>query len=341
MASLREFSKMAGVSTATVSRVFSKPDTVAPDTRDRLLKLADRMGFRPSAVGRVAFGGRTRSVGVLLPSLTVSHFAQIAMGLQNRFLEDDHLPMILQHDGIDAQRAVRRLVDHKVDAMILNLIHEGFTSHDFEDVIKSGLPVVTLDMVRAGLPYDSVASDDLMGGRLVAEHLLDLGHRHFGFVYFGAGHSSADVRLQGFRQAISERGVALTDQQIVRLDSQYEDREQRLVADLIHMLQRPDRPTAIFASTDYLALSVYEAARSLKIKIPRDLSVIGYANLNFSTSIDPPLTSVSQNGYQIGTEAARLVLKRLEHPKGQSINVLIPTALVLRHSTAPPRHVSQ
>ena len=89
MPSLREFSKMAGVSTATVSRVFSKPDTVAPQTRERLLKLADRMGFRPSAVGRVAFGGKTRSVGVVLPSLEISHFAQIALGLQDRFMEED------------------------------------------------------------------------------------------------------------------------------------------------------------------------------------------------------------------------------------------------------------
>lgn len=325
---------MAGVSTATVSRVFSKPDTVAPETRQRLLKLADRIGFRPSAVGRVAFGGRTRSVGVLLPTLIVSHFAEIAAGLQARFLEDDYLPMILQHDGTDAQRAVRRLLDHKVDALILNLIHEGFTANDFSDVIKSKIPVVTLDTVRAGLPYDSVASDDLMGGRLAAEHLLELGHRKFGFLYFGEGHSSADVRLQGFREALSEHGIAITPQQIVRLDSHKESRDQDLIADLIHILSTPNRPTAFFASTDYLALNVYETVRTLKLKIPQDLSVVGYANLNFSTSVEPPLTSICQNGYQIGLHAAEQVLKRLENPKAPITNIQIPTELITRQSTA-------
>lgn len=336
MPSLREFSKMAGVSTATVSRVFSKPETVAPETRKRLLKLADRMGFRPSAVGRVAFGGRTRSVGVLLPSLMVSHFAQIASGLQARFLEDDYLPMILQHDGIDAQRAVRRLLDHKVDAMIMNLVHEGYTPNDFADVIKSGLPVVTLDMVRAGLPYDSVASDDLMGGRLVADHLVDLGHRRFGFGYFGAGHSSSDVRLQGFREGLNEYGITLPDRMIVKLNRHREDREQVMVNDFVQLLQRPNRPTAIFAANDQMAQRVYEACRILKLKIPRDLSVVGYANLNFTTSVDPPLTTVSQNGHQIGIEAARLVLRHLDHPKDPSSNVLIPTHMVLRQSTSTP-----
>ncbi len=337
MPSLREFSKMAGVSTATVSRVFSKPDTVAPETRERLLKLADRMGFRPSAVGRVAFGGRTRSVGVVLPSLEISHFAQIALGLQDRFMEDDYLPMILQHSGefgIDACKAIRRLLDHKVDAMIMNLIYEGFTPKDFADVTKSGLPVVTLDMVRAGLPYDSVASDDMMGARLAAEHLLDLGHRQFAFLYFGDGHSSADVRLQGFRDALNEHHLALHPDRVLKLLFSRDDREALMLEQLTQLLQQPARPTAIFAATDFLAMNVYKAARQLKIKIPQQLSVIGYANLNFTPSVDPPLTTISQNGYQIGVKAADMVLKRLNEPDAPYVHELIPTKLVLRQSTA-------
>ena len=340
MQSLRQFSKLAGVSAATVSRVFSSPEVVARDTCERILELAQSVGFRPSAVSKAAFGGKTRSIGVLLPVLNVSYFADIASSLQQALLTDDYLPMVLEKDTNGERRAVRRLIDHRVDALVINLIDEGLTPDDFAEMLRAKLPTVLLGPIHANLPADIVANDDVRGGILTGEHLAALGHRHFGFCYFGSGHSASDLRLVGFRQAITRHAGQLPDNCITTLPTGLADPEagDAAVADqLTRILSRPDRPTAIFASTDILAGIVYKVARQLGLKIPADLSVVGYANLTFSGLVDPPMTTIDQNGREIGRRAAELVLSRLKNPLMPRQSIVVPVQFVDRQSTAPPR----
>lgn len=342
MRSLREFSKLAGVSPSTVSRVFSGTGRVSPETQKRILQLAESLDFRPSAIGQVAFGGGTQSVGVLVPSLAVSFFADIVRGLQKHMLKTDHLPIVLEAEtGIFDQRAVQRLLDHRVDAMLLTLMSESLTPDDLGSILRSQIPVVILGSFRASLGLDAVDNDDLAGGRAVAEHLLGLGHRDFGFVYFGEGHTNSDQRLNGFREALAEAGVALPTENIVSLDPHRADRERLLGDDLLKLLSRPDRPTAVFASTDDLARAVYSTARGLGLSIPHDLSVVGYANLNFSGLISPPLTTVDQNGLEIGHRAAQLILDRLGSPQAPYRTEIVPVRLVVRESTARPPKTRQ
>jgi len=334
--SLREFSRLAGVSAATVSRVSSNQGNVAPDTEQRILKLAEAVGFRPSAIGRVAFGGQTHSVGVLLPSLRVSFFADIAAGLQIPLLNQDYLPMILQLWPADEQKAVQRLLDHRVDALVVNLVDESLTTRDFAIITKSQLPLVLLGPWHAGLTADNIASDDVLGGRLAGRHLLALGHKRIGFGYFGEGHSSADLRQAGLTAALESSGLTLRKEDIARLPPHSANRDAEFAAQTRVILRRADRPTAFFASTDTLAKLVYQVARELKLHIPRDLSIVGFADLDFAPLIDPPLTTIHQNGMEFGKQAAEMVLRRLQNPNLPQQSMLMPTHLVVRQSTASP-----
>jgi DNA-binding LacI/PurR family transcriptional regulator len=335
--SLRDIARLAGVSPATVSRVYSGSRPVAPKTRQRILDLAAEHGFRPSAIGQAAFGGRTRSIGVLLPDLAVSFFADIAGGLQQELLQADYLPMILERQTSNTdRRAIQRLLDHRVDGMLLHLIDEALLPQDFALVMKAGLPIVLIGVIHPTLNVDIVTNDDRTGAREIGAHLLELGHRRLGFVYFGAGHSASDLRLAGFRDALGRNGLVLREQDMARYDPFDSDRDARLHAELLRILRQPDRPTAIFAPADNLAGKVYRAARELGLRIPTDLSVAGFANLNFSPLTDPPLTTVDQLGAEVGRRAARLMLDRIAHPNRRRRTEIVATQLIVRASTAPP-----
>jgi LacI family transcriptional regulator len=335
--SLRDIARLAEVSPATVSRVFTGRTPVAEDTRQRVLDIAAAHGFRPSAIGQVAFGGGTQSIGVLVPNLSTSFFADIAQGLQLELLQADYLPMILQEEtGDPERRAIGRLLDHRVDGMVLHLVDEALQPHDFSLVLKVGIPVVLLGVISPALVFDVVCNDDRQGGRQVGEHLVGLGHRRLGFCYFGAGHSAADTRLAGFREVLDRTGIALREQDIAKLDPFAPDRDALFQADMLRVLRNPDRPTAIFASTDLLARTVYLVAREVGLRIPQDLSVVGFANLNFAALTDPPLTTVDQHGIELGRRAARLIMARLKDPSMPRRSEVVPTQLVVRASTAAP-----
>ncbi|MEI8195242.1 MAG: LacI family DNA-binding transcriptional regulator [Phycisphaerae bacterium] len=338
MRSLREFSKMAGVSPATVSRVFSNSDTISAATAQRIRELAQSVGFRPNAVSRAAFGGATRSIGILLPDLSTSFFNDIAIGLQQRLLQDDYLPMVLQYAGVTGgeSRAVRRLVDHRVDGLVLSLTNESLTPDDFATMLKAHLPMALVGGFQDSLSADTICNNGVQGSQLVAEHLIRLGHRSFGFCYYGDGHSTCDARLSGFREVLNNNGLLLRGQDISRLPPHVADPVEAHRTHLRAVLSRPDRPTAIFASTDHLATDVYAVAREMNLRIPEDLSVVGYANLNFSSLIYPPLTTVRECGREMGEQAAVVILERLQHPRSPRRAVTIPSELVLRASTAPP-----
>jgi LacI family transcriptional regulator len=334
--SLRQFARLAGVSPATVSRVFSdKGDMVASETREHVLTLADSCGFRPAAINRVSFGGRTNSVGVLVPMLGVSYFADFTLGLQQELLPSGILPMILQSQGDSERLAVRRLLDHRVDALVLLLVDETLHQDDFLEVLPAQVPLLLIGPTRSGLQGDTVDTDDVEGGRLAGEHLLALGHRRLGFCYFGEGHSSCDNRLKGFRSALGAHGVVLRDEDIAYLrphmpqDEMYD----RLREDLKRILTGPERATAIFASTDLLALEVYRVAAEMGLRIPEDLSVVGYADLDFAAFVQPPLTTIRQDGVAVGRRAGELLLRRFEAPEAAMERAVIGVGLVKRGST--------
>jgi LacI family transcriptional regulator len=163
-----------------------------------------------------------------------------------------------------------------------------------------------------------------------------LGHRRIGFVYYGEGHSSCDQRLTGFRRALAEYGAELREEDIARNPVRLTEAERlRLLhADIERVLNRESRPTAIFAPSDFLAAEVYRVARRLGLSIPGDLSVMGFANLDFSSLVDPPLTTIRQDGIAMGEAAGAQVLRRLKQPDASTFHYVQPVELIVRESTA-------
>ncbi len=322
MISLRDFAEKAGVSRMTVSRAFSGSDKIAAATKERLVRLAEKYDFRPCAVRPSARTGRTRSIGVLCPGYGgLSYFHSIGRGIQDELLASGYLPILLTVEAENFRSCFNRLVDHRIDGIIIQSIPAQLTEQDLGYFDRHGIPAVLLNDMK-GSGHDSVSTDDQMGGRMAARHLLDSGHRKIAVCISAQGF---EPRVKSFLAELAKSGIPKYKTRIIRHDpGRFHD----------GLIQ--DGTTAIFAVNDLVALDLYGAAYRSGMRIPADLSIIGYANLEFCPRLSPPLTTIQQNGYMEGIEAARLVIRRLKGDKSPPQTVRVPTKLVVRESVAPP-----
>ncbi len=329
---IKEFAELAGVSTATVSRVFSHQDKVAPRTRERIIELARKYRFRPNQVSQASFGGKTKSVGVLLCRLSCSYFADIAVGIQKEMLGKNYLPIIidLREDGERA--GIKRLVDHRVDGIIISIADQTLTKADISEITHNNLPVVTVDTTILKDAYDNVCSDDIAGGRIAGDLLYANGHRHIGYAYIGsADNPGVQDRLTGLRQSLADKGLTVDPIDIRRLPPAMDLRD-KLFLDYCEYLRGPERPTAIFAYSDNVAPIIYQAANLAGLKLPDDLSIIGHAGLDFSDLLLPRLTTIYQDARQIGATAAGMLFERINGFNGPPRKAMNEVKLVERDS---------
>ncbi len=338
MLTLRQFAKMANISPATVSRVFSGSAKVLPETRERIMALAAKCGFSPACARPARLNGGTRSVGLLLPVLNIRYFSDIAFAVQKSLGERGYLSIAVEGRAFpDGDRtALKRLIEHSVDGLIMDVIDESVSRDEFSRIANFKGPIVQIDSNRAGFSTDTVRTDDIEGGRLAAKHLLELGHRRISFCRYGEGHSTCENRFAGFRSMLEAFGVTYDPRLEVALPPREPRRQEIFMASLKKLLSMPAgrRPTAIFAPMDPMVPDIYEAASALGLGIPRDLSVVGYSDFDLAEMLHPKLTTVRQDGVAVGAEAVRLFFDRMENPDAPLKSSVIPVELIVRASTA-------
>lgn len=307
---IRQVAQTAGVSLITASRAISGRGSVAEATRKRVLAVAERLKYRPNRLVSAVMGGRSRTVGVMVP--IGSWFqAQIIRGIHDTLSKHAYLPIVHFHgDGPGAVRDgeelefVHRLIEHRVDGLIFFPSDESVTQNYLKEVWERGLPLVAVDRRIARTNADFSGTDDVAGGRMVAEYLLSLGHRRVAHVTGERWVSTYFDRRRGFEEVICSRAdVAYRCVECAKSDCEAVARD---------ILQSPDRPTAIFAASDRMAVHVYAAAEAAGLQIGNDLTVVGFADLMEAQGLRPRLTTVRQNAVEIGANAARLLLDRLE-----------------------------
>ena len=345
--SLKEVARAANVSVPTASRILhrKKLDQFSEETKQRVLDAAHQMQWRPNLLVHGMQTGKTRTIGVMVPPSN-SHWADIIFGIHDGLIQDDHIPIMLwgKHWREDEKRyagesleQIHRLIDRRVEGFILwPPIVAAYYDHIQE---MRNIPVVTIDHeLPPEYGADSVATDEEMGAKLVASQLLGLGHRHFAH-FAGSGnkiYSWAKLRSEYFQKEINSVPGATC---VVVEQWQHDYSEGVSVAK--KLLQMNPRPTAVFAASDQRAQYVYDAAAQLGLKIPQDLSVVGFADLAIAAGLQPSLTTVRQKSYETGNIAARLILERLETADGEPHNhqrIRVGCELVIRNSTAVPRN---
>lgn len=309
----------AGVSQSTVSLVLAGHSVSSDVTRRRVLDAAKRLRYRPNLLVHGIQTGKTRMVGVMAPPFDF-FWSEVLCGIHDTLTAADHVPITIwpthrwptqrhRHAiGGHALEQIHRLIDRRVDGVILWPPFAALYSGHIHEFSSRDLPVVTIDHeLPDGYGADYVGSDEALGGRVVAEHLYSLGHRRIGHLAGPSVATWAVARRQAFEAAIS----AYSDVELVTIEAP--EGENVLGMDAARqLLSMPQRLTAIYAATDLYAKIVYKAAAELGLSIPKDVSVVGFSDDDFAEEMSPPLTTVRQPAYEIGCRAAEIVMARSE-----------------------------
>jgi LacI family transcriptional regulator len=332
-AAIRDIASLAGVSVATVSRVLNGRPDVSPATRELVLRHIRERGYVSNRSARALAGGRTGLIGLTVPFLQGDYFSHIVAGAADALYERDArfvlCPTSHEHDR--EVSLLGRLMHGTTDGAILILPSES--SQELSELRRRGFPLVVVDPpIRLDDDVPVIAAANWAGGRMAAEHLIDLGHRRIAIMTGPRDWSASIDRLAGYHSALIAAGLPLTPDLVVEANFRYEGGYQAAEC----LLARAERPTAIFALNDNMALGVLGAARAAGLEVPRDLSVVGFDDVEFAALATPSLTTVSQPLKEMGRLAASVLYRQLDGQPLDAGRVELSTRLVVRDSTAPP-----
>ncbi|MBO9556263.1 LacI family DNA-binding transcriptional regulator [Cellulomonas sp.] len=327
---ISDVARAAGVSVATVSKVLNARDGVAPSTSTHVMSVIEQLGYESSLVARGMRSRRTHVIGILAGEFE-PFSSEIFKGAAAA-LSDTGYELLAYTSGVRGggagweRRFLSRLSGTLIDGAVL--VTPATAPVDVD------VPVVAIDAAAGPSGQPGVDSDSLGGAMLATEHLLGLGHRRIGFI---GGRPDlyhwSRVREHGFRTAMAAAGVRV-DESLLLTDDYGRG---SVVAALRALLSREDRPTAIFAAYDVSAIAAVDVARDLGLRVPDDLSVVGFSDIPESAQTDPPLTTVSQSIQEMGAAAVRLLTGLLDGAAPDEAHVRLATSLVLRRSTSAPR----
>jgi LacI family transcriptional regulator len=318
----------AGVSVATVSKVLNGRYGVAPATSTRVKAVIEELGYEASLIARSLRSHRTNVIGILVADFE-PFSTELLKGAALAIHGSDYEVVVYSggHGHNQAgweRRYMSRLSGTLTDGTIL-------VTPTVVDVVNDS-PVVAVDAHTGSSGMPTVSSDNLKGAILATEHLIGLGHRRIGFLAGRPDLESAQLREQGYRQALTAAGIAV-DPELVLVGG-YTAADTAAPARQMLQMDRP--PTAIFAANDLSAIETIEAAHALGLRVPDDVSVVGFDNVPESALIDPTLTTIDQSIQQMGFEAVRLLIAQIDDPSRPPEHVTLPTELVVRQSSGPP-----
>lgn len=334
MATIAEVAARAGVGAGTVSRVLNGSPKVSETTRAKVQAAIAELGYRPNPLAQGLSRGRSRTLGVVVPYFTTPSPVERLRGAAAALDGASHDLVIFNVESVGHRDDFLGTLDRRDRADGLLLMSFPPPPEDLARIVAAGVPVVLVDAPAHGQNVSSVVIDDVAGGRLATQHLLDLGHERIAFIGGDPdeplGFTSADDREVGFRQAMAAAGVEV-DPGLVRYGTHAREVAVAIAKDL---LRRPDPPTAIFATADVQAIGVIEAARSLGVKVPDDLSVIGFDDIELAAYVG--LTTVRQPLFESGRLATRLLLEALGADGTTTAHVHeLPLEVVARSTTGP------
>ena len=331
-ASVKDVAAAAGVSLGTVSNVLNRPHLVSAGTRGRVEQAMAELGFVRNESARQLRAGTSRTLAYVMLDAGNPFFTDVAQGMEAA-AEAAELSLVLCNSGQRAEREAQHLhllQQQRVQGILVTPVNPE--SEVLDELRRRGTPVVIVDRTRADRTFCSVSVDDLLGGRLAVEHLVDRGHRRVAFVGGPFALGQVRDRLEGARAAWRDAG--LPDDDLIAVETESLDvASGREAGGRLSGLPGGRRPTAAFCANDLTALGLLQHAISTGVRVPEGLAIVGYDDIEFASAAAVPLTSVRQPRRELGRTAAELVLDEASNPEHEHRQVLFTPELVAREST--------
>ena len=326
---IRDVAARAGVSINTVSRVLNGRPEVKASTRIRVQQVIDELGYRPNRLARSLIGRSSRMVGLVVTDCTNPHSARQIQVIQQELVTEGYAVLIFdtQESAAAEQAAIDLLLEQVADGVILSPAsnHSGSLTS-----LAQHVPLVLLNReTDEPVDCDIVLNDNAGGARAATEHLIALGHRNIAYVTARKAVSTVRDRLAGYRGALIAADLPADDRYVVRSEINVGDAN-----DATRMLfERSDRPSAILAYNDLMAVGVLAALTEMGLRVPDDIALVGYDDIAYAPYLSVPLTTVRQQTQRMGRTAARLLLDRLNGSEMPPRRMVLPSELIVRASS--------
>lgn len=327
--SLRDVAKEARVSVGTVSNVLNRPHVVAPETLERVQKTIESLGFVPNGFARHLRAGYSRTLGLVVPDVANPFFTEVARGVEDAASKRDYAVFLCNSDesAEKEERYLSILIEHRVRGVLITPADKR--PDRLDGLRERGIAVTLLDRESPTSIQCSVSVDDIRGGEIGIQHLVELGHTRIAWVNGPESIPQCADRAVGVARAAKEAKVTVTTVRAPLMNTMTGEEVAKEILTLDEM------PTAIFCANDLLALGVMRALMSEGIKIPEHISLLGYDDIAFASSAAIPLSSVAQPAYQLGVAAAELILSECEDTDEHAHQqIKFQPQLVVRSSTS-------
>jgi DNA-binding LacI/PurR family transcriptional regulator len=330
-ASIKDIARIAGVSHSTVSRALRNSPLVTPATTEEIRRIARDIGYRASAVARGLVMRKTRTIGVVVTTVTDPWVGEVLSAIE--LAANDHgYAVFLADSNADPLReksVVQSFAERRVDGIVVTSSRVGALHTPM--LSQMMVPIVLINNQHPGQFVHSVMIENLAASREATEHLIALGHRRIAYVGDQFGHHSDAERFAGYQGALKAAGLPFLPDLVVHGDGKADGGPTAMD----RLLDLPDPPTAVFCYNDMTALGVLRSIYRRGLRVPADISVVGFDDLFFASYTNPPLTTVRQPRRKMGQMAFESLLKLMSGEDPAEIKV--PAELIVRESTAPPK----
>lgn len=334
-ATIKDIAKALKISTSTVSRALRDAHDVNPQTRSAVLALSEELNYQPSRLALSLQQKQTHTIGVIVPNLDYV-MATMVRGIDEVALEAGYTVMVCQSNESFGREMVntRRLLDSLVDGFIVSVSSETKMFDHFRKIQQKGMPMVVFDRVSTDLVAPKVRLDNVEGGALAAEHLLEQGYKRIAVLAGPKNLAISNDRLEGFLKTLKKHKLKPNNELIIHCNFNQQDAYETTV----DLLRRKQRPDAVFTISDRMAIGAMLAIKEKGLKMPNDIGLVGFNNEPVTNLVTPSITSVEQPAFEIGKAAAKLFIEQMHHEEDLSgVEKILKPKLIVRESSLRKR----
>jgi LacI family transcriptional regulator len=328
---IKDIARALNISPSTVSRALKNHPDISQDTKDLVNKYAKDFNYKPNTLALSLRMSRNNTIGVIIPEIVHYFFSSILSGIEQVANAEGYNVIICQSDE-NYEKEVRNtkaLVATRVSGVLASLAKHTTNYDHFQDIIDSDIPLVFFDRICIGLNTDRVVVDDYAGAFTAVEYLIQTGCKRIAFYSSPFHLEISKNRKNGYMDALRKYNLPV-DESLIRV---CDTREEAIII-TPEILDRPNRPDGFFAINDHCAAGILYAAKLAKLRVPKDVAIMGFSDGELAKACDPMLSTVEQHGFEIGKHAAKLLINKINgETQGQYSNKIVKTNLIIRGTT--------